>query len=118
VLPHVIRLAQLAGLDGAARLPNAVSREVAQALANRCREQFGADFGLAVTECSHGDDNEAHPTPPIVYIALADRETVDVRELNVAGDPAILKSRIAKSALNLVRLKLLRARVVERQSNG
>lgn len=112
VVPHVLRLAELAGLSGeTSRVPNAVSREVAQALAVRCREQFGADYGLSVTECSHAEDTETNATSPIIYIALADRSGVDVRELNVAGDPAILKSRVAKSALNLVRLSLLRERV-------
>jgi nicotinamide-nucleotide amidase len=113
VLPHVMRLAELAGLkNDPTHVPNAVSRDVAQALAVRCREQFGTDFGLAVTECSHPDDSEASASPPIVYVALADRDSVDVRELNVAGDPAILKSRLVKSALNLVRLKLQRGKVV------
>lgn len=107
VLPHVMRLAELAGVDAnPEREASSVRRDVAQALARRCREQFGADFGLAVTECSHWNDSETDEAPPIVYIALADGASVDVRELNVAGDPAILKSRIAKSALNLVRLRL------------
>ncbi|HTI52311.1 MAG TPA: CinA family nicotinamide mononucleotide deamidase-related protein [Planctomycetaceae bacterium] len=85
-----------------------ISAAGAQALARHTRELFGADLALAVTDATHADFRETATTPPIVYVALADEATVDVRELNVAGDPAILKSRVAKSALNLVRLKLLR----------
>jgi nicotinamide-nucleotide amidase len=119
VLPQVTRQATLSGIDPrSSPAPRAVGCEAAQALAVRCREQFNSDFGLAVSECSRADDSESSGTPPIVSIALADRESVDARELNVAGDPAILKSRIAKSALNLVRLKLLRHRVVESKRNG
>jgi nicotinamide-nucleotide amidase len=109
VIPNAVRGALLAGISTETTpAAAAVSRETAQALAGRCRERFGADFALAVTECSRGDDSEAVATPPIVFIALADRQAVDVRELNVAGDPAIVKSRVAKSALNLLRLRLLR----------
>jgi len=93
-------------------------RDQAAWLARRCREQSGADFALAVSEASHSDDNEAKQSPPIVFVALADKMSVDVRELNVAGDPAILKSRVAKSALNLLRLRLLRDRVISRNRVG
>jgi nicotinamide-nucleotide amidase len=85
-----------------------VSAAGAQLLASSCRERFDADFALAITDCTHTDFRENVPTAPLVYLALADRETAIARELNVAGDPGILKSRIAKAALNLLRLKLLR----------
>ncbi|MSR58835.1 MAG: CinA family nicotinamide mononucleotide deamidase-related protein [Planctomycetaceae bacterium] len=114
VRPDIAQLAAPSGmagepLSGASR----VSREMAEAMARHCRDQYGADLALAVTECSDTDDREGVTASPLVFIALADRHTVDCRELNVAGDPAILKSRVAKSALNLVRLKLLREQVVE-----
>lgn len=85
-----------------------VSPAGATLLARNCRDRFQSDYALAVTDCTHADFTEGAATPPIVYIALAHGDTVDVRELNVAGDPAILKSRVAKSALNLLRLTLLR----------
>lgn len=85
-----------------------VSQSAAQLMARHCRERFDSDFALAVTDCTHFDFREAATSPPTVFIALASRNSVDVRELNVAGDPAILKSRVAKSALNLLRLTLLR----------
>jgi nicotinamide-nucleotide amidase len=78
-------------------------------MAESCRERFAADWGLAVGRCSSDNNSESAAEVPIVWLALADRAAVRTIELNVAGDPAILKSRVAKSALNLLRLKLLRA---------
>jgi nicotinamide mononucleotide (NMN) deamidase PncC len=73
-----------------------------------CRRTFDVDFALAVSAPSRADDRESEPTAPLAWIALADEQGVDVRELNIAGDPAIVKSRLAKSVLNLLRLKLIR----------
>ena len=67
-----------------------------------------ADFGLAVTGWTHTDFRETTALAPRVFIALDDGTEVDVREINVGGDPAILKSRVAKAAMNLLRLRLLR----------
>jgi nicotinamide-nucleotide amidase len=109
VLPDISRLSLQFGLpctDFGSTGP--VSVAGAAMLARRARELFGSDFALAVTHATHSDFRETTTTPPAVYVALADDATADSRELNVAGDPAILKSRLAKSALNLVRLKLLR----------
>jgi len=68
-------------------------------------QAFGSDFALAVTECPRSE-HESHPVP-IAFIALAGPDFVDARELNLGGDPAILKSRVVKSTLNLLRLLLL-----------
>lgn len=77
-------------------------------LAQSCRERLQSDWGLAIGPCSNTDDSEQAATAPVIWLALADARTVKTIELNVAGDPAILKSRTAKSALNLLRLALLR----------
>lgn len=88
--------------------PTDSTQPAARNLAAACREKSGADWGLAVGRCSHRDDHEAAGDAPVVWIALAGRGDVRAVELNVAGDPAILKSRVAKSALNLLRLELLK----------
>ena len=80
----------------------------AQHLAESCRKTFSTDWGLSVGRCSRGEDHEGAAAAPIVWIALAGCGGTRTVELNVAGDPAILKSRVAKSALNLLRLELLR----------
>ncbi len=80
----------------------------ARGMAESCRKNFAADWGLSVGRCSRGDDHEGADAAPVVWIALAGRAGTRAVELNVAGDPAILKSRVAKSALNLLRLELIR----------
>jgi nicotinamide-nucleotide amidase len=77
-------------------------------IAESCRNRFQSDWALAVGESSRPDDSEASGDAPLVLIALAGRDGARAIELNVAGDPAIVKSRVAKSALNLLRLKFLK----------
>jgi nicotinamide-nucleotide amidase len=76
--------------------------ESARALAIRCRTEFATDYALVVSERTL----EGHPGPR-ACIALATPTGVTVRELNLSGDPGILKSRLGKSALNLLRLEAL-----------
>jgi nicotinamide-nucleotide amidase len=70
------------------------------------RHRFIADLGLGVTECSvpsgAGDDQS-----PKLFIALSADEDLTIREYNLGGDPAIVKSRSAKLALDMVRRHLL-----------
>lgn len=85
-----------------------VSAEAAKALAAATRERFGADFGLAVSQFPVLDLSSLMTSAPPAYIALADREQVIASLFNLGGNPAILRSRTAKSAMNLLRLRLLR----------
>ena len=87
---------------------NLADAAVVRQLAESCRKYFGADWGLAIGEATRAGDTETAPEAPLVGIALAGHDEVRAFDLNVAGDPAILKSRVAKSALNLLRLKLLK----------
>jgi nicotinamide-nucleotide amidase len=80
--------------------------DAARALAEACRGRFNSDWALAVGASSRSEDSESAPDAPLVAIALADRGGARAVELNIAGDPAIVSSRVAKSALNLLRLKL------------
>lgn len=81
------------------------SGEVATAMAAACREQTGADYGLAIgkfpTFDAHGDAANSS------YFALATSEGVLTRSSAFAAHPAILKPRAGKQALNLLRLHLL-----------
>lgn len=79
----------------------------AAATAAACRSRFGADFGLALSEWGPLPEVGEQGAVPLSTIALASAEGVVTRELNLAGDPAIIRSRLAKSALNLLRLKIL-----------
>jgi nicotinamide-nucleotide amidase len=85
-----------------------LSPDAVRGIAQSCRYRFHSDWALAVGEGSRRDDNESATDAPLLYLALAGDDGVRSVELNVAGDPAILKSRVTKSALNLLRLKLLK----------
>jgi nicotinamide-nucleotide amidase len=82
--------------------------DAARSNAEECRRQFDTDWALWVSPVLRAEDREETSAAPVVWIALADRDAARAVELNVAGDPAIVKSRVAKSALNLLRLKLLK----------
>jgi nicotinamide mononucleotide (NMN) deamidase PncC len=86
----------------------ATGTDRASLLATATRDRFRTDFGLAVTARSRAADTEADSDAPLASIALAHAAGVDARELNLAGDPAIASVRLAKSALDLLRLHLLR----------
>ncbi len=87
---------------------SAMNADMARTRAEDCRRQFGTDCALWVGPVSHTEDREETSPAPIVWIALANQASAFAVELNVAGDPAIVKSRVVKSALNLLRLKLLK----------
>jgi nicotinamide-nucleotide amidase len=84
----------------------AMNVDAARTRAEECRRQFDTDWALWVGPLSHNEDREESTSAPVAWIALAGRGGAHAVELNVAGDPAIVKSRVAKSALNSLRLKL------------
>lgn len=79
---------------------------VVERMAQRCREQFSADLGLAVGPFPAFDPQAATPRP--VYFAVAGPAGVIHASAPFAGHPSILKVRAAKQALNMLRLVLLR----------
>lgn len=68
-------------------------------MATRCRELFQTDYALAVGKLLSGTN---------VEVAVSSSSGVSVSEVTVVGNPAIRQSRIAKAALNKLRLRLLR----------
>jgi nicotinamide-nucleotide amidase len=82
--------------------------ELAKSAALDCARATMADWSLVVSERSRSDDSEERAEAPFVCLAVAGRDGATAVKLNIAGDPAIVKSRVAKSALNLLRLKLLK----------
>lgn len=87
----------------------AISAEVAAAMAVGCRERFHTAYALAVTECPKDDPDNSTTGVPTAFIALAGEHESTFRELNMGGDPAIVKARVAKTALNLLRHALAEA---------
>jgi nicotinamide-nucleotide amidase len=84
-----------------------ISAEVATAMAEGCRTRFGTDFALAVTEVPAFDPDDPLAPVPASFVALAGPYGQRTERIHHLGDPAIAKSRTAKSALNLLRLHLI-----------
>jgi nicotinamide-nucleotide amidase len=82
-----------------------VSPEVAQALATGCRRRLGADIGIGTTGYAGPTAAEDQPIG-LAYIGLAWDGGVSSHKVNWMGTRIEIQSRIAKSALNLVRLHL------------
>ena len=84
------------------------SAAAAEAMARTIRERTGADFGLAVAAlpgvatASAGQELDGR-----LQIALATSENVRAKGYPLSGHPAIVRSRAAKQALNMLRLALL-----------
>lgn len=72
-------------------------------LAQSCRREFGAVYGLAIGPFPPEDAGE----PGLLHFALATAAGVQAKSSPHAGHPEILRPRAGKQALNLLRLELL-----------
>jgi nicotinamide-nucleotide amidase len=107
IIPAAPELSALLGADAQSLAESgAISETVAGKMAQHCREQFGTDFALAITAFPPYNPEVQPNEAPTGYIALAGRDFVKVRRHVLIGDIAILKSRAAKSALDLLRRHL------------
>ena len=110
----------------------------ADALAARCREQFGAHYGLAVgvegegktspLSLWEGEGEGRTPLsdwerrggegsePPSVTIALASPDTIQTKTISTVIHPELRRIYLAKQALNFIRLTLLTER--DRQTHA
>ncbi|MNL96560.1 putative competence-damage inducible protein [compost metagenome] len=79
--------------------PGAVSREVAQALAEQVRTIVDSDFGLSVTGVAGPGHSERKPVG-LVYIGIAERNgRTDVFELRLRGDRQNIRVNSVKAIL-------------------
>lgn len=85
----------------------AVSAETALAMAEAARIRVGADVGVGVTGVAGPDEQEGKPVGTI-HIALADGTTTRATTQHFRGARAEIKWRAAMTALNLMRVHLLR----------
>ncbi len=104
VVPSAAARRALLAIDDAA---DPISRETAGAMAAHCRDAFHADYAVAVTQYPRIDPAAVMTAAPAAWLALASGAGVAVQEVNLGGNPAILRSRTAKAALNLLRLRLI-----------
>ncbi|MCC7419785.1 MAG: CinA family nicotinamide mononucleotide deamidase-related protein [Planctomycetaceae bacterium] len=85
-----------------------VSAEVAREMAVACRGRFGTDYALAVTAAPPYDPAATSGGVPSLYVALSGEGLLEHLEQVLLGDVSLTRSRAAKSAMNLLRLRLMR----------
>ena len=79
------------------------SRAVAEAMARRAREVFGADFGIGITGVAGPDPDEDGTEPGTVFIALAAGDELFCREPLRFTDRARVREFSASTALDMLR---------------
>lgn len=83
--------------------------ETARRMAVRCREQFSSTYAITVGWFPPVDMSTIAADAPHAFIAIAGPDGVAHEKINLWGSPAILHSRVAKAAVNFLRLKLIDA---------
>lgn len=90
------------------RNKGAVNAETARMMAQSIREKTGADIGLSVTGITGPASQRRDEPVGLVYTALATPDgLLEHKELHFRGTRKWIKLLAAKSALNMVRLRLL-----------
>jgi nicotinamide-nucleotide amidase len=87
----------------------AVSREVAQALAEAVNRRAGSTYGMGITGIA--GPTGATPEKPVglVYIALASPQGTEVRANHYFGEREVVRWQATQTALDLVRRALQRS---------
>jgi len=86
----------------------AVSEQVAGAMAEGVRRRAKAAIGLATTGIAGPTGGSDEKPVGLVYVALATEAGTRVERLQLVGGRELIKDRAAKSALNLLRLHLMK----------
>lgn len=86
----------------------AVSRETATEMAEGVRVLSGTDLGLSVTGIAGPDGGSIEKPLGLVYVALADKNGVDCKELRLWGTRNRIRNLAALHAFDIVRRKLIR----------
>ncbi|HET9521867.1 MAG TPA: CinA family protein [Candidatus Limnocylindrales bacterium] len=79
----------------------AVSAQVARAMAEGVRARFATDVGMAVTGIAGPEGGSDAKPVGLTYVAVADRDGVDVRRHAWSGDRLANKSTSAAATLEL-----------------
>ncbi len=86
----------------------AVSREVALAMAEGIRKTAGADIGLAVTGIAGPTGGSAQKPLGLTFIAVSGKENAQCEQFQFHQDRVRNKERAAQTALNILRLWLMK----------
>jgi nicotinamide mononucleotide (NMN) deamidase PncC len=85
----------------------AAGHAVAQRLAVSVRERLEGTYGLAVSPWGSAPPEAGQTAVPTAWVALAAADGVWSLEARQTGNPAIFAPRTAKTALDLLRRRLL-----------
>jgi len=80
----------------------AVSAQVARAMAEGARERLGTDAGAAITGIAGPDGGTPAKPVGLTYVAVADRDGIEVKRLLWSGDRTANKRSSAEAALELL----------------
>jgi nicotinamide-nucleotide amidase len=98
---------RLAGVSPATLEANgAVSKPVAQALAEGIRRRAGASVGVGITGIAGPSSGTEQKPVGLVFIALADERGTEIREFHFPGDRQRIRWLAAHSALEMLRRRL------------
>ncbi|MCA9110364.1 MAG: CinA family nicotinamide mononucleotide deamidase-related protein [Planctomycetaceae bacterium] len=84
----------------------AISETIARELASQCRTRLGTDYAIAITS-DRGGAALTDPAQPAAFVAVAMADDVLTQPVIRLGDSTMHRSRTVKTALNLLRLRLL-----------
>ena len=87
----------------------AVSPEVARALAEGARKRFGTDYAIGITGVAGPGGGTPEKPVGLVYIAVAFEGGCDLETGNFIGSRQIVRHRSSQTALNMLRLRALKA---------
>jgi nicotinamide-nucleotide amidase len=89
------------------RARGAVSKEVAESMAEGARRKAGTDLAVAVTGIAGPQGGSADKPVGLVFIAVCDGKVSAVRRLSIPGTRSQVKQWSSQAALNLLRLHVL-----------
>ncbi len=84
----------------------AVSKPVAQAMAEGIRKRAGASLGIGITGIAGPSGGSPEKPVGLVYIALADERATQIREFRFPGDRERIRHWASQVALEMIRRRL------------
>lgn len=84
----------------------AVSKPVAQALAEGIRRRAGSSLGLGITGIAGPDGGTPEKPVGLVFIALADERGTQIREFRFPGSRARVRQWASQAALEMIRRRI------------
>jgi nicotinamide mononucleotide (NMN) deamidase PncC len=79
---------------------------VARELALACRMANDSGYALSVAACPAYDPDATDQAAPTTWVACAGPDGVETKSLTLLGDVSFTRSRSAKTALDLLRVRL------------